>query len=326
MDEIVLSIIIPVYNVEKYLPECMDRILPQINDTCEIILVNDGSTDDSELICKKYCSDRVNVKCITQANKGLSGARNTGINAAKGDYLMLLDSDDYLADGSISIILDFICMRPSDIFLIRARSFEDGKDVYTEEQVNYSQISSSKRPIEVFSELNKIDKFWFAAWLVISKREFIIENGLFFKEGIFHEDELWVPLVFSKAKSIGFINECLYCYRNNRTGSIINQKSIKKQTDLMIVMKELEKESDTDDIVVRKVFKDRCAAIIWGRILDYKQFESIDDDRYLINSLTENLYLLKHDKYKFLYYVTKSIGIRAMSSLALIGRRKNEDG
>ena len=326
MDEIVLSIIIPVYNVEKYLPECMDRILPQINDTCEIILINDGSTDDSELICKKYCSDRVNVKCITQANKGLSGARNTGINAAKGDYLMFLDSDDYLADGSISIILDSICRRTSDIFLIRARSFEDGKDVYTEEQVDYSQISSSKRPIEVFSELNKIDKFWFAAWLVISKKEFIIENELFFREGIFHEDELWVPLVFSKAKSIGFINECLYCYRNNRTGSIINQKSIKKQTDLMIVMKELEKESDTDDIVVRKVFKDRCAAIIWGRILDYKQFESIDDDRYLINLLTENLYLLKHDKYTFLYYVTRSIGIRAMSSLTSIGKRKNEDG
>ena len=131
-----LSIIIPVYNVERYLPECIERLIFQIDNSCEVILVNDGSTDGSSLLCQKYSSVYHNFKLINQKNMGLSRARNAGIKVANGEYLLFLDSDDYLVDDAIDVILKCINNNEADILFIRSKSFIDGSEEDRENQVD----------------------------------------------------------------------------------------------------------------------------------------------------------------------------------------------
>lgn len=311
----VLSIIIPVYNVEKYLPECMERLIPQLNDSCEVILVNDGSTDNSAVLCSNYCKSYNNFVFIEQDNVGLSGARNTGINAASGKYLLFLDSDDYLANGAIDQISAAILEGDSDVIFIRAKSFIDGSEKYVEEQVDYSRINNDRAPIDIFKELNSIDSYWFAAWLFIPKRSLVIQNNAFFKIGLLHEDELWVPVMLSYASSATLINSCVYCYRVNRSGSIIQQKNIKKQLDLFVVAEELYERGSNSNNNIKDIFLERCASIEWGRILDYQKFEQIDDDLILLRIIENNLYMLKKGKYYPLYLIIKIIGVKKASLL-----------
>lgn len=99
-----ISLIIPVYNMEKYLVHCLESVIKQISSFDEIIIVNDGSTDNSLFICEKYMSKYKNFKLINQENKGLSAARNIGMNLASSEYVMFLDSDDYLRTDTVSCL------------------------------------------------------------------------------------------------------------------------------------------------------------------------------------------------------------------------------
>jgi glycosyltransferase involved in cell wall biosynthesis len=117
-----LSIIIPVYNVEPYLAECLDSVFSQDNiAVCEVIIVNDGSTDGSVSIIERYQKKYPELIVVHQENKGLSGARNTGINCAKGDYLYFLDSDDFLLQDAVSNILNKIKETTAEIIGFNAK-------------------------------------------------------------------------------------------------------------------------------------------------------------------------------------------------------------
>ena len=128
--EKVLSIIIPVYNVEKYIYECLDSIIYQkncIND-CEIILVNDGSTDSSGDICKKYAKKYKNIKYLSKKNGGLSDARNFGIENASGNYIWFIDSDDYIQKDCISKIVKAIKEKKTDVIVCQSKIVDDNNN------------------------------------------------------------------------------------------------------------------------------------------------------------------------------------------------------
>ena len=110
-----LSIIIPIYDVESYLKRCLDSIVNQNSNNIEVIMINDGSTDNGPIIAEQYSRQYENFYLINQENKGLSGARNTGISASKGDYLWFVDSDDYIANDAVDKILDAIEVSNADI-------------------------------------------------------------------------------------------------------------------------------------------------------------------------------------------------------------------
>ena len=114
-----ISVIVPVFNVEKFLPKCLDSILAQDYQNLEIILVNDGSTDDSLSICKKYASKDQRIKIISQKNAGLSSARNTGIDNAKGEYLTFIDSDDFVESNYVSALYGLIVKDQSDMSAVK---------------------------------------------------------------------------------------------------------------------------------------------------------------------------------------------------------------
>ena len=117
MDKLI-SFIIPVYNTEKYLEECINSILDQINDKCEIILIDDGSTDNSGLICDSYAAINHEIKVVHQENRGLAAARNIGLDHANGEYIAFVDSDDYLDSSCVTKILKWILWGGGPIFAL----------------------------------------------------------------------------------------------------------------------------------------------------------------------------------------------------------------
>lgn len=140
-----ISFIIPVYKVEKYINECVDSILNQLTDACEVILVDDGSPDRSGVICDGYADRDSRVKVVHQKNGGLAAARNTGLDCARGEYIAFVDSDDYLDGQCVSKILNWITLGGADICFMRAmKVFPDGKQQLLDDEMNAAELKGSK--------------------------------------------------------------------------------------------------------------------------------------------------------------------------------------
>ncbi len=224
------SIIIPVYNVEFYLRECLDSVIAQTYPGWEAICVNDGSTDGSALILNEYAARDSRLKVITQPNGGLSAARNAGVDAAKGDYVFFLDSDDWLEKNALEVLSTNIENEDMLCFSGR-RYFESDRAFHDADQLEpHSYVSG----MDYYNDnaLLTRDFAFVCVVLRIYKREFLSRHSLKFKEGIFHEDNLFTPLVCFYAKHVKVINECLYDYRV-RTNSITTTINNKRLRDLL---------------------------------------------------------------------------------------------
>lgn len=213
-----ISIIVPVYNVEKYLSECIESVLNYKG--VEVILVDDGSTDNSGEICDKYASKNKNIIVIHQKNKGLSGARNSGIKKATGDYLMFVDSDDLLIPN---INLDAITKENADIIVYKWKYFYEDSNLYKsfQDYDDYSELNY----FETIDKMIQTGQISISACNKIVKRSLIIDNDLFFKEGLLSEDIDWSLRLYLVAETISVKNEEIYIYRQNREGSITNTKT-----------------------------------------------------------------------------------------------------
>lgn len=229
MENIVLSIILPIYNVEKYLRQCIKSVYKtDRSEKYEILLIDDGSTDSSGKIADDYANEYENIIVYHKINGGLSDARNYGLSRSKGKYVFFLDSDDYLANNALDIILQYANDNGNDIILWNGVIVnEQGVPVTT---TNYEFNHPGVRANEVYNasdfileQLKTSNDYVTTVWLGMYKREFLIINDLWFKKGILHEDELWSPIVFLKSKGILLIDEKLYCYRI-RKDSIMNKQ------------------------------------------------------------------------------------------------------
>lgn len=207
-----VSIIIPVYNVEDYLIKCIDSVLNQTLKDFELILVNDGSTDDSLAICKKYQLVDKRIILLDQANQGSSVARNNGLNIARGQYISFIDSDDYIDENFLKDNIEILDSENADMILFGY--FEISRKTYNEKL--YSNSQSTKDIIEgLFTR-----KIAPAPWNKIYKRE-IFEN-LRFKEGIRHQDFYILPFVVDKCRKIVYNNKAYYYYNTLNKKSVTN--------------------------------------------------------------------------------------------------------
>lgn len=312
IDNCILSIIIPVYNVESFISTCLDSAVALKDKSIEIIIVDDGSTDSSGIICKEYESQYPFIHYYYQSNGGLSAARNTGIRNSKGKYLLFLDSDDYLKIDNLEKLYNDIKESEEDIIFGRAFECDKGTEILS--QIDYSLLTSTKYPSKVFQQLEEHNSFWFAAWLVIPNRSFIIENNLFFHERIYHEDELWVPAVFVSAQSVRMINYGFYCYRTNREGSIINVRNIKKEFDKFVIIDELCR-LQTQNKSGIEVIQSRIAALVFGLVLKlhtYNQDTNYHELKRLINNYLD---YLNYGKYRIVFLLTKAFGLENTSKI-----------
>ncbi len=223
-DKIDVSVIVPIYNVEKYLDECLDSIENQTKtDSVEIICVNDGSSDKSPEILKRHADKNDKIKVINQENQGLSEARNSGMKIAKGKYIMFVDSDDLIVPYAIEKAYSTAEKYNADVVKISSVAFRDSKNLnlgkykYDDSKTCCSKRNMNQNPFEVWKKYDIPVMAWSKFW----KRDFIERNNLSFKKGIKLEDVLFTWLSLPRLSEIAIDDNIFYLYRKNRPGSIM---------------------------------------------------------------------------------------------------------
>lgn len=229
MHEPLVSIITPIYKVEPYLRRCLDSIVNQTYTNLEIILVDDGSPDSCPQICDEYAVKDNRIVVIHKKNGGLSDARNVGTLKSTGDYLYYLDSDDELPSDAIETMITTLKEQLKAETIIGKMYCPQNEALYSGQLFNSTRIFENNKDIRAhfFSLENRLPV---NACNKLISRKFLLENNLFFKKGIIHEDNLWMFLVVQKAQYIVCINEDTYI-RHLNPGSITTDSSSKKRNE-----------------------------------------------------------------------------------------------
>lgn len=228
-----LSIIVPIYGVEQYLPKCVDSLLNQDipSSDFEIILVDDGGHDKCPLICDEYAAIHKNIRVIHRENGGLSAARNSGIEVAQGEYIMFVDSDDYIEPNVLSGLLEQAERDNLDVLRYRLHYVNPMYEVFNPYKIDpFKGNDYSKMPTDGVSFLNSRMNTQCYAWQYILKRELL--EGCIFTPGIYFEDTDWTPRMLERAKRVASTETVAYNYLM-REGSITNAINRSKQKKVL---------------------------------------------------------------------------------------------
>lgn len=230
-----ISIIIPAFNIEGYLPACIDSIVHQVNDEVEVIIVNDGSTDNTGSIADSFALDYDFIKVIHQSNQGVSAARNKAIQESTRKYLVFLDSDDLLYEGFFQKVLELIKHQP-DIIEINAKLIDKENKVLRKKIfLLESKKTSFNNTDEAKLRLSKQAKYYL--WSRIIRKQLV--DDLRFDERIsFCEDALYITECYFRAKKIITIDESLYGYRQHDSNATVAKTihNIDQLTDLSSIL------------------------------------------------------------------------------------------
>lgn len=222
------SVIVPVYNVEKYLHECVDSVLSQTFEDFELILVDDGSKDNSGTICDKYAEKDSRVKVIHKENGGQSTARNEGVKAASGKYAIFIDSDDMFCNNMFFETLQSKLADNSDIVVFRyCKYYEDGR---TDDcGINLADIDSGNKA-KFLKELVRRDAFFCSCWSKATKMSILKDNNIEFDTTLSCEDMDWYYNVVAKAETFEVVDNS-YVYYRQRENSVTSSFKKKSITD-----------------------------------------------------------------------------------------------
>jgi glycosyltransferase involved in cell wall biosynthesis len=266
IESVLVSVIIPVYNVGPWLRQCVDSVLSQTHKDLEIILVDDGSTDGSGEICDEYRSADYRIKVRHQENAGLSEARNKGLDMASGEYVYFLDSDDWIRADAIEILLENAEQTGCELILFDAKTVNEAGDEI--EDSRYAR--KTEYPIlsgkEMFCQMRQNGEYYSSACLIFIKRDLPARRNISFFSSILHEDELFTFLLLMNAEKTVHINDALY-FRRVRPGSIMSSPgSLKNVKGLYCVARGIKDYYDTvekshlRDVIYEHIcfFADRC--------------------------------------------------------------------
>lgn len=281
------SIIIPVYNVEKYIKKCVDSVFNQTFKDYEVIVVNDGTPDKSMEMIKEY-----DVTIINQKNQGLSSARNNAVKKAKGDYIIFLDSDDYWRKDLLKEINKSLKNNPDVVRFQIQEIFEDQDGILEHKEKGFEGLNG----VDAF---NTICNYHYLenAWCYAIKRKYFEKNKFEFKKGKIHEDFGLLPLVIIKADIVNSIEYIGYNYLQRKTSIMGNksyEKTIKKVSDMFEHYKFLINEIDKTNID-SKVFKSFVANSTILKICElkgkeYKEFKrKLKEEKVYDNLLIDTL-------------------------------------
>ena len=235
MDAPKVSIIIPIYNVEKYLRQCVDSVVSQTYNNTEIILVDDGSQDNSSNICEELANEYNRIKVFHKKNGGLSDARNYGLCNSTGDFVIFLDSDDYWLDSTfLQSIFEDNSYCSADIIYFDRVSFRDGSEA---PEIGYSSLSAINvmEKDAAIEYLVKNDSFIISACTKFIRRSILVENEIFFEVGRLSEDFDWTMRVVMASNYFCGFDKKVYAYRL-RKGSITHSFNTKHMNDLLTVV------------------------------------------------------------------------------------------
>ena len=304
MNELI-SVVVPIYGVEDYLDNCVNSIINQTYTNLEIILVDDGSPDKCGQICDEYAAQDKRVKVIHKKNGGLSDARNAGIDVAKGKYITFIDSDDYVAEDYVSVLLTCMLSEKADISICRlketSRLDEDLKCKKTDD-------------VAVYSSIEALEKMLYAREFSTSacSRLFRIElfEGVRFPLGKYSEDLFTIYKTILKANKIVSIRREAYFYYT-RPGSITNEKFSKRHLDTLEALHIIHREIVNEHQELMPAYKNQMIEAM-ARLLKM----NIPEEYYIGNGLWDEI---KKYRIAVLHDSKASKRVRAYAFLMLIG-------
>ena len=242
-----ISFVIPVYKVEQYIEQCVDSVLNQTYKDIEVVLVDDGSPDNCPKMCDEYALEDNRIKVVHKPNGGLSDARNAGLSVATGDYVIFMDSDDFwTSNNHLEQLIEIVKINPDCDFVgFNCSYFYPDTDSYVQWVPYFEDIEKPSSGNDAMFALVSTGTFPMSACMKIIKREFLINNKLFFEKGILAEDIPWFINVLEKCKKCVFTNQYIYAYRQNVSGSITNSGGERSFNNLFTILKnESEKIND----------------------------------------------------------------------------------
>ncbi|MBP6181224.1 glycosyltransferase [Flavobacterium sp.] len=333
MTQIKVSVIIPVYNAEEFLVDCIQSLISQTLQECEFIFVNDGSVDFSQQIIEQFQKKDHRIILINQENKGISGARNTGVEVSKGAYIGFIDNDDYVKETMFETLYNNAIKNDFDIVVSKTILGRDGKhiikqavfpveNIYDQEFIQKNIIPSLLREEDLF-----------AVWNKIYKRSLVFQNHVRFpKTRVIEEDNMFNIQAFNKASKVIFIDYSGYFYREVATSE--SRKTIendyfekalqkfhfdyKKEYNLSITYQELEKLKAIRFIqrVCYLVYKCAMVETSFDKKLDYIKNMVFHPTVFSLSNQYRNEILYNKGKYEFL--VLKIIKNKSIVGLYLL--------
>ena len=232
-----ISIIIPVYNAEKYIKQCIESIINQDYKNIEIILVDDGSTDNSPLLCDNFAKKYNCIKVLHKKNGGASDALNYGVSVATGDYILFIDSDDFIESTSLIRIINVVNENPVDlVFLEAQKHFISGKKIPFGDGITKSGVKGKDKDI-VLEFLSMCPKFSGSPCTKLVKKSLFVENDLSFQTGIVAEDIDWNIKLFLCAQTFDYCEASYYNYRQDNINSVTSNTGYKHFISLMYIIK-----------------------------------------------------------------------------------------
>lgn len=274
-----VSIVVPIYGVERYLKNCVDSLIHQTLQDIEIILIDDGSPDKCGEIAEQYAKLDSRIKVIHQKNGGLGPARNTGITAANGEYIGFVDSDDWTNKNMFERLYKTAIDTNADIVVSGHCDWSDGKIIRTKRHPLAGKTFTDRAEIdEIRKNLygrsvddKETDAFPMSVWIAIYKRTLITDNHLTF-QNIISEDVIFNIFAYKCANKITFTGDTDYCYRNENQPSIMRsftENKLKNYEDyLMMLMKVVSTEKDPDCLMRVKRAAINCCRLYVGQVAD----------------------------------------------------------
>lgn len=320
-EQLLISFIVPVYNVEKYLKQCIESLVKQDSKCYEIILVNDGSTDKSGQICDMYAEQYNYIHVIHKSNGGSSEARNIGLKYAQGEYIIFVDSDDYIDTNFIRNLMKYKKLYEDIVFLNAIKVYKD-RLIPLNNGYDRLQLAQATNTKNIMKQLCRLNKYPAAPWDKMIKRRMLIDNKIFFEDGACSEDIEWSLKLFLNTNSVGYINIDYYYYRQNRIGSVGNLATAKNYEAIFEVIerwcdKDLSKNKYQEEI--NALLSYEYMIILWKSV----QLEK-EEAEYIKKRLKEYKWLLKFGKYGSVQKVklfSKVIGLKNTAKLLNIIKR-----
>ena len=296
------SIIVPIYNIEDYIEECILSVINQSFDNYELILVDDGTPDNSGKICDNYEKKYKKIKVIHKKNGGLSDARNAGIKVAKGEYILFLDGDDILFNNCLETIDSLIGKETIDLLSC--------------DFCIYGEKEKKKEPCK--KRINSLEDYimimqdipW-SAWRNVYRRDLFLKNNLEFEKGLIGaEDCEFFIRFFDVAKTIYYSSINIVNYRFNRDGSITNKMSYKAIVgELNVFSKYFYKYKELDKTTIFELFANKYL----NTITTINSLNNLDDIDYVNNHINKNRIILKYSKglkYTIIKVIWRIMGYR----------------
>lgn len=306
-----ISVVVPIYNVEKYLEKCLDSILEQTYKNLEIILVDDGSPDKCGEICEKYHQKDERIIVIHQENKGLSGARNTGLEKSTGKYICFIDSDDYINKNMIEILYNNLIETNSDISICGFKQVNENDKIKRNNNLiekNIKVLDKEKCLKELIYHKYQLD---IVTWNKLYKKALF--NNIRFPEGKIYEDFATIPFLVDESNNICVTSEKLYYYVQ-RKGSINN--NLKFNPKIYDLIENINKMENLIEKKYKKIYEYVIPGILFFNIIAINQlieYNECNKNSSYITSIIEKI-----KKYKKNIFFSKGLLLTQKVKLLLL--------